>query len=173
MADLAQIAPGARTWKLTLSYDGTGFHGWQVQPGRPTIQGELQAALGRVTGESPLPQGSGRTDAGVHALAQVASFALRAPIPAENLQRALNRTLPRRSASPKRERHEVPRFMHGIRPSPRLMSTASFAAKFVPPSWPATSTPVPGRSIWMRSQNPRASSSASMTSRALLRQTPM
>jgi tRNA pseudouridine38-40 synthase len=54
----------------------------------------LQAALGRVTGESPLPQGSGRTDAGVHALAQVASFTLRAPIPPENLHRALNRTLP-------------------------------------------------------------------------------
>jgi tRNA pseudouridine38-40 synthase len=85
---------GRRTFKLTLAYDGTGFHGWQVQPGLPTIQGELQAALERVTGESPLPQGSGRTDAGVHALAQVASFQLAAPIPPENLFRALNRTLP-------------------------------------------------------------------------------
>jgi len=54
----------------------------------------LQAALGRICGEMPLPQGSGRTDAGVHALGQVASFALAAPIPPENLQRALNRTLP-------------------------------------------------------------------------------
>jgi tRNA pseudouridine38-40 synthase len=54
----------------------------------------LQNALGRVVGETPLPQGSGRTDAGVHALAQVASFALRAPIPPHSLQRALNRTLP-------------------------------------------------------------------------------
>jgi tRNA pseudouridine38-40 synthase len=87
--------PGAsQNWKLTLSYDGTDYSGWQVQPGEPTIQGELQAALGRVTGEAPLPQGSGRTDAGVHALAQVASFPLRAPIPAESLRRALNRTLP-------------------------------------------------------------------------------
>lgn len=94
MHALSENALDAPTWKLTLSYDGTDFHGWQVQPGKPTIQGTLQAALGRVTGESPLPQGSGRTDAGVHALAQVASFALRAPIPAENLQRALNRTLP-------------------------------------------------------------------------------
>ncbi len=84
----------AQNWKVTLSYDGTDFRGWQVQPGQPTIQGELQAALGRVTGEAPLPQGSGRTDAGVHALAQVASFALQAAIPAENLRRALNRTLP-------------------------------------------------------------------------------
>ncbi len=81
-------------WKVTISYDGTGYSGWQIQPGEPTIQGELQAALGRVTGESPLPQGSGRTDAGVHALGQVASFLLRAPIPPGSLRRALNRTLP-------------------------------------------------------------------------------
>jgi tRNA pseudouridine38-40 synthase len=83
-----------QNWKVTLSYDGTDFCGWQVQPGQRTIQGELQAALGRVTGEAPLPQGSGRTDAGVHALAQVASFRLQAPLPADNLCRALNRTLP-------------------------------------------------------------------------------
>jgi tRNA pseudouridine38-40 synthase len=85
---------GPQNWRVTLAYDGTDFRGWQVQPGEPTVQGELQAALGRITGESPLPQGSGRTDAGVHALAQVASFPLQAPIPAENLLRALNRTLP-------------------------------------------------------------------------------
>ncbi|HTX75094.1 MAG TPA: tRNA pseudouridine(38-40) synthase TruA [Terracidiphilus sp.] len=84
----------ARNWKLTLAYDGTDYRGWQVQPGQPTIQGELQAALGRVTGESPLPQGSGRTDAGVHALGQVASFVLEAAIPEASLRRALNRTLP-------------------------------------------------------------------------------
>jgi tRNA pseudouridine38-40 synthase len=83
-----------QNWKLTLSYDGTAYHGWQVQPGLPTIQGELQKAIERVLGESPLPQGSGRTDAGVHAMGQVASFELQAPIPAANLQRALNRTLP-------------------------------------------------------------------------------
>ncbi len=83
-----------RNWKLTLAYDGTDYSGWQIQPGEPTIQGELQAALGRVTGERPLPQGSGRTDAGVHALGQVASFGLEAPIPADSLRRALNRTLP-------------------------------------------------------------------------------
>jgi tRNA pseudouridine38-40 synthase len=88
------LLPPSQTWKLTLAYDGTDYNGWQVQPGRPTIQGELQAAIERVTGEAPLPQGSGRTDAGVHALAQVASFALAAPIPPENLRRALNRTLP-------------------------------------------------------------------------------
>ena len=83
-----------QTWKLTLAYDGTDFHGWQIQPGQRTIQGELQFALDRIVGESPLPQGSGRTDAGVHALAQVASFALQARIPPANLVRALNRSLP-------------------------------------------------------------------------------
>lgn len=92
MDEGSQSAP--QNWRLTLAYDGTDFRGWQVQPGEATIQGELQAALGRVTGEAPLPQGSGRTDAGVHALAQVASLALCAPVPPENLLRALNRTLP-------------------------------------------------------------------------------
>ncbi|MGB8477246.1 MAG: tRNA pseudouridine synthase A [Acidobacteriaceae bacterium] len=81
-------------WKLILSYDGTDFHGWQVQPGSLTIQGALADAISSVTGEQVLPQGSGRTDAGVHAWGQVASFSLRAAIPADNLQRALNRILP-------------------------------------------------------------------------------
>jgi tRNA pseudouridine38-40 synthase len=94
LTDLCQAAPQPQTWKLTLAYDGTDFSGWQIQPGEPTVQGELQSALRRVTGESPLPQGSGRTDTGVHALGQVASFVLEAGIPAENLFRALNRTLP-------------------------------------------------------------------------------
>lgn len=94
MTESAETSTQTQTWKLTLSYDGTDFSGWQIQPGELTVQGELQNALGRITGEGPLPQGSGRTDAGVHALAQVASFSLRAPIPSENLQRALNRTLP-------------------------------------------------------------------------------
>ncbi len=81
-------------WKSILTYDGTPFHGWQVQPSLPTVQGTLAHAIHHVTGETVLPQGSGRTDAGVHALAQVASFSLEAPIPAANLQRALNRALP-------------------------------------------------------------------------------
>jgi len=94
VTDPVQPATFSQNWKLTLAYDGTGFSGWQIQPGELTVQGELQAALGRITGEFPLPQGSGRTDAGVHALGQVASFGLGANIPAENLQRALNRALP-------------------------------------------------------------------------------
>ena len=92
--ELPEPGGGDITWKLILAYDGTEFHGWQAQPGKLTVQGELQAALRRVVGEAPLPQGSGRTDAGVHALGQVASFPLRAAIPADNLRRALNRTLP-------------------------------------------------------------------------------
>ena len=93
-APLTATDPTAQNWKLTLAYDGTDYKGWQVQPGERTIQGELQAALGRIVNEAPLPQGSGRTDAGVHALAQVASFPLLTRIPAANLQRALNGTLP-------------------------------------------------------------------------------
>ncbi|HYN15680.1 MAG TPA: tRNA pseudouridine(38-40) synthase TruA [Terriglobales bacterium] len=80
--------------KITLAYDGSDFHGWQVQPERATIQGTLAAALERVTGSKVLPQGSGRTDAGVHALAQVASCQVDAGIPTKNLGPALNHVLP-------------------------------------------------------------------------------
>ena len=83
-----------RNFRLVLAYDGSEFHGWQVQPGVATIQGTLADALARITGERVLPQGSGRTDAGVHALAQVASVALASPIPATNLHGALNDVLP-------------------------------------------------------------------------------
>jgi len=83
-----------RNLKITLSYDGSEFHGWQIQPGLPTVQGILADCLGRVTGENVLPQGSGRTDAGVHAQGQVASVSLESPIPEWNLQVALNDILP-------------------------------------------------------------------------------
>ena len=83
-----------RTIKLTLAYDGSAYHGWQVQPGKPTVQGALAEAIESVTGERLLPQGSGRTDAGVHALAQVATFQTASPIPLANLRVVLNDRLP-------------------------------------------------------------------------------
>jgi len=83
-----------RNLKIVLAYEGSEFSGWQVQPDAATIQGALASAIGRVTGEKVLPQGSGRTDAGVHALAQVASFATDSPIPTQNLVKALNDVLP-------------------------------------------------------------------------------
>lgn len=83
-----------RNVKLVLAYDGTDFSGWQVQPGAATIQSTLSQAIGRVTGEKVLPQGSGRTDAGVHAQGQVASFGTDSPIPIGNFVKALNDILP-------------------------------------------------------------------------------
>jgi tRNA pseudouridine38-40 synthase len=83
-----------RNIKLVLAYDGSEFSGWQVQPDAPTVQETLARAIERLTGEKLLPQGSGRTDAGVHALAQVATFATASPIPVENLPSALNGILP-------------------------------------------------------------------------------
>jgi tRNA pseudouridine38-40 synthase len=84
----------SRTLKITLAYDGSEFHGWQIQPGLPTVQGTLADCIRRLTGEDVLPQGSGRTDAGVHALGQVASVRLESPIPEPNLVTALNDVLP-------------------------------------------------------------------------------
>jgi tRNA pseudouridine38-40 synthase len=83
-----------RNLKLILSYDGTEFAGWQVQPGLLTVQSTLASAIGRITGEKVLPQGSGRTDAGVHALAQVATFVTESSVPAANFVKALNDILP-------------------------------------------------------------------------------
>jgi tRNA pseudouridine38-40 synthase len=85
----------ARNLKLTLAYDGHDFAGWQVQPDRLSVQGTLVSAFEHLTGEKTLPQGSGRTDAGVHALAQVATVTTNSPIPVDNLIRALNDILPR------------------------------------------------------------------------------
>lgn len=83
-----------RNLKIILAYDGSEFSGWQVQPNAATIQGMLASAIGRLTGEKVLPQGSGRTDAGVHALGQVATFVTQSPMPAGNLVKALNDVLP-------------------------------------------------------------------------------
>ena len=83
-----------RNLKVTLSYDGAEFSGWQVQPDATTVQGTLASAIGRITGEKVLPQGSGRTDAGVHALAQVMTFVTESTVPTGNFLKALNDILP-------------------------------------------------------------------------------
>jgi tRNA pseudouridine38-40 synthase len=83
-----------RRIRIDLAYDGGDFFGWQVQPGLPTIQGILEGILSEIEGAPVAVAGSGRTDAGVHALNQVAAFSFSNPIPPANLRRAMNRLLP-------------------------------------------------------------------------------
>jgi tRNA pseudouridine38-40 synthase len=83
-----------RRLRFEVAYDGTEFNGWQVQPGLPTIQGILEQIISDMEGKPVHVAGSGRTDAGVHALAQVAAVTLENLIPPENFRRAVNRLLP-------------------------------------------------------------------------------
>jgi tRNA pseudouridine38-40 synthase len=83
-----------RNIKLTIAYDGADFHGWQFQPGVATIQGALHDAAGKITQEKIVVHGASRTDAGVHALGQVAHFRTRSALSAQEIQRALNALLP-------------------------------------------------------------------------------
>lgn len=83
-----------KNFKLTIEYDGTDFHGWQIQPDLPTIQSEIQKILSLMTRENIIIHGSGRTDAGVHALAQVAHFHSETDISPAQFQTALNQMLP-------------------------------------------------------------------------------
>ncbi len=96
-----------------MAYDGTDYHGWQVQPGFVTIQGILEGILSGIEGKPVHVAGSGRTDAGVHALAQVAAFTLENPIPVDNLKKAVNRLLP-----------------HDIRVNSAVQAAASFHPRF-------------------------------------------
>src|SRR5207245_507945 len=80
--------------KLTLAYDGTDFRGWQIQPGQPTIQGALTDVLEKLTGRRLTVHAAGRTDAGVHALGQVAHFKTQSELTAGEFQRAFNALLP-------------------------------------------------------------------------------
>ena len=100
-----------RRIKLTIAYDGTDFHGWQVQPGLATIQGTLEQVFSEIEGHAVHVAGSGRTDAGVHALRQMAAVSLSNPIPLDNLRKAVNRLLP---------------------PSIRVLETAEAAPDFHP-----------------------------------------
>lgn len=79
-----------RNIKLVLEYDGSKYHGWQFQINACSVQEELAGAINKLTGESVIPEGAGRTDAGVHALGQVACFKTRSPIPAGKFAPALN-----------------------------------------------------------------------------------
>ncbi len=99
-----------RNLKLTLAYDGTDYYGWAIQPKLPTIQGAVVEVLEKITQERVRLHGCGRTDAGVHALGQVAHFKTRSEIPAENLRRALNSLLP--PAIRVTDVQEVPRDFH-------------------------------------------------------------
>src|SRR5450755_1386405 len=83
-----------RRLRFDIAYDGTDFHGWQVQPGLPTIQGILEEIIRGIEGRRVHVAGSGRTDAGVHAYAQVAAVSIENPIPPDNFRRAVNRLLP-------------------------------------------------------------------------------
>ena len=83
-----------RRIRFTVAYDGTAYNGWQVQPGLPTVQAALEAAFAEIEKAPVHVTGSGRTDAGVHALAQVATVSIANPIPSPNLKKALNRLLP-------------------------------------------------------------------------------
>jgi tRNA pseudouridine38-40 synthase len=90
----AAAITGRRTFKLVLSYDGTDFHGWQVQPDAPTVQGALLDAARRFLDPDPRVTGASRTDAGVHALRQTASLAIVADLDPAAVQGALNAALP-------------------------------------------------------------------------------
>ena len=83
-----------RNFKLTIAYDGTDFHGWQVQRNKPTVQGEIVSVLRRLTQEDTQLLGAGRTDAGVHALGQVGSFRTQSGLSALEFHRAMNALLP-------------------------------------------------------------------------------
>ncbi len=83
-----------RNIRLMIAYDGTDFHGWQIQPNRPTIQGALVEVASRLTGEKIFLFGAGRTDAGVHALGQTASFKTGSGMSPDEFRRAFNALLP-------------------------------------------------------------------------------
>lgn len=83
-----------RRIRITVAYDGTNYHGWQVQPGLATIQSELERVVSDIDNRPVQVAGSGRTDAGVHAIGQVAAFDLANRIPCPNLKKAMNRILP-------------------------------------------------------------------------------
>src|SRR5260370_12895219 len=108
-----------RYFKLTIAYDGTDFHGWQIQANKPSIQGEVVGVLRRLTQENVVLHGTGRTDAGVHALGQVGTFRTQSHLAAQDFQRALNALLP---------------------PTIRSVRPAQVGPHFTPPCTPRSTT---------------------------------
>jgi tRNA pseudouridine38-40 synthase len=92
--DSERSAPHRVSFRLGIEFDGSGFHGWQVQPRARTVQGEVEAAIRRATGQAARVSGAGRTDAGCHAAGQVASVTLTTRLPADRVRAALNAHLP-------------------------------------------------------------------------------
>ena len=82
-----------RNIKLVIEYDGKSFNGWQSQPNKLNIQGEIEKAIFEITGEEVKLIASGRTDAGVHSLGQVANFKIKSDIPIEKIAKAINSKL--------------------------------------------------------------------------------
>lgn len=96
--------------KTIIEYDGTDYHGWQCQGDLPTVQKTIEDAIRKITGENVKITGSGRTDAGVHAMGQVANFFIETQMDPETLRKALNSTLPRDISIIKTQ--EVPEGFH-------------------------------------------------------------
>ena len=90
----SDATPTVRRFRLLIHYDGSGFHGWQVQPDVSTVQGEIESVLERISGERRVVHGSGRTDTGVHAIGQVAAVDMPATWSAGKLRSSLNALLP-------------------------------------------------------------------------------
>ena len=88
------MRPETRHFKLTIAYDGTAYGGWQMQPNRVSVQSLIEGALAKLAGGRVVLHGSGRTDAGVHACAQIASFTAALPHTTTTILRALNANLP-------------------------------------------------------------------------------
>jgi tRNA pseudouridine38-40 synthase len=139
----ADPSPPLRNYRLLVSYEGSAYHGWQFQPGLSTVQGEIERALFAITGQAVRVAGAGRTDAGVHAIGQVATFRLATRVPEERLRPALNKHLPRsihiRAAGEAPARFAARfsatwrryRYLLAREPSPFLRGRA-----WVPRSWP-------------------------------------
>jgi tRNA pseudouridine38-40 synthase len=121
-----------RNIKLTIAYDGTDFHGWQLQQGAATIQGTLIDVAAKLTQENIFLHGSGRTDAGVHALGQVAHFKTQSGLAPAEFQRAFNALLPPAIRIVQCE-EEAPNFHARFQAQAKTYQYRIFRGRIVPP----------------------------------------